>query len=166
MASLLGMINILKLLFSWRFLKFCIVGTSGVLVNLAILALLADMLRLQTNLAAAIAIEISINTNFIINEYWTFHDRRSGNGAPGNRWVQFHLVSFGGAIIQWSLFVAANMVWVFLLEEPSVTERVFDSQRGFFQTYISDPILAPPDVGNLKYFSQLIGIGVAAGRVR
>jgi putative flippase GtrA len=155
------MITMLKLLFSWRFFKFCIVGASGVIVNLAVLALLADMLGVQTNLAAAIAIELSINTNFIINEYWTFQDRRAGNGAIGNRWCQFHLVSLGGAVIQWCLFVCANMVWVSLSDDPALAEQYFDSGRGFFDTYIWGPIIQPPDVGDLKYISQLIGIGVA-----
>ena len=161
MASLQGMIKLLKLLFSWRFFKFCIVGASGVFVNMIVLALLADVLGVQTNLAAAIAIEISINTNFLINEYWTFHDRRTGNGAIGNRWLQFHLVSFGGAVIQWILFVAVNMAWVVLLEEPPVSEPYVGSQAGYFDRYIWSPIISPPDVGNLKYISQLIGIGVA-----
>jgi putative flippase GtrA len=155
------MINMLKLLFSWRFFKFCIVGASGVCVNMVILALLADLLSVQTNLAAAIAIEISINTNFVINEYWTFQDRRTGNGAIGNRWFQFHLVSFGGAVIQWCLFVCANMVWVSIIDGPTPSEQYFDSSRGFFDTYIWGPIIQPPDVGNFKYISQLIGIGVA-----
>jgi putative flippase GtrA len=119
------------------------------------------MLLVQTNLAAAIAIEISINTNFIINEYWTFHDRRAGNGAIGSRWFQFHLVSFGGAIIQWCLFVCANMAWVFIIDGPTPSDQYFDSTSGFFNTYIWGPVIQPPDVGNLKYVSQLIGIGVA-----
>jgi putative flippase GtrA len=126
-----------------------------------VLALLADVLGVQTNLAAAIAIELSINTNFIINDYWTFQDRRAGNGAIGSRWFQFHLVSFGGAIIQWCLFVCANMVWVALVDGPTPSEQYFDSGSSFFDTYIWGPIIQPPDVGNLKYVSQLIGIGVA-----
>ena len=98
--------------FSVRFLKFCAVGLSGVIVNLGALAVLADLFAIQVNVASALAIEISINTNFLINELWTFRDRREPGQGVLKRLFQFHLVSLVGAIIQWSVFIACNMAWL------------------------------------------------------
>jgi dolichol-phosphate mannosyltransferase len=60
-----------------RVLKFAIVGGSGVLVNLGMLWLLHGKAELSIELAAAIAIELSIISNFLINDLWTFHDERN-----------------------------------------------------------------------------------------
>lgn len=60
------------------FIKFNVVGLSGVLVNEGILLLLT--LRGFYYLhASAVAIEISIASNFLLNDFWTFRDRRHGH---------------------------------------------------------------------------------------
>jgi dolichol-phosphate mannosyltransferase len=87
----------------WRFLKFCIVGLSGVGVNLGALWLLKEKAGLYDVLASAIAIEISIITNFLFNNYFTFSDRRK-TGSFILRLLQFNLVSLAGAGINLGLF--------------------------------------------------------------
>jgi len=138
----------LKPLASARFAKFCAVGASGVVVNLGCLALFADLLGAQANLAAALSIEISINTNFLINELWTFRDRRDGSGGVARRWLRFHAVSFVGAALQWSVFVALNAVVAWIVGNGA-TEGIVSA------------IADPPDVGRWMYASQLAGIAVA-----
>jgi len=144
----------IKPLLSWRFVKFSLVGASGLLVNLACLALLCEALSLQANLASALAIEVSINTNFLINELWTFRDRRSEQGGVPRRWLRFHLVSLVGATVQWLVFVFANMMWAALLGHGG-------ESTGSFGDFAYDAVLNPPDVGRLVYVSQLFGIGAA-----
>jgi dolichol-phosphate mannosyltransferase len=136
----------LKPFASVRFVKFCAVGASGVVVNMGVLALLADLLGAQANVAAAISIEVSINTNFLINELWTFRDRRGGEGGAGRRWAMFHLVSLFGAAAQWSVFVGGNafVAWT-AGRAPGLVAA----------------ITHPPDVGAWMYVSQLAGIAVA-----
>ena len=56
------------------FIKFCVTGLSGVLVNLGSFHLLTA-LGVHRYLASPIAIEPSIISNFLINNYWTFADR-------------------------------------------------------------------------------------------
>ena len=80
-----------------RFLKFSLVGLSGVLVNEGLLWLLTENLGLYYLLSAAIAVETAIITNFILNDIWTFRDRRtSGNRSLLGRGLKFNLVSLGG----------------------------------------------------------------------
>ncbi len=77
-----------------RFFRFGIVGGIGVFVNLGFYALLHDVLGVYDLLAGAIAIELSILNNFILNERWTFRDRAvTGFGIWLRRCLAFHLSS-------------------------------------------------------------------------
>ena len=151
----------LRPLFSVRFLKFCAVGLSGVFVNLIALGLLSDVLQLQVNLASALAIEISINTNFLINELWTFRDRRLVDKRGTTRWAKFHLVSLVGAAIQWSVFIAMNHLWLVGFMTGDQGSAHTPPSGGWFEQHVLQPIVSPPDVGHFKYLSQLCGIGAA-----
>ncbi|MFC1961561.1 GtrA family protein [Chloroflexota bacterium] len=59
-----------------RFFKFCLVGGSGILVNMGFLWILTEFFGLFYVLSAAVSIEASILTNFILNDFWTFRYRR------------------------------------------------------------------------------------------
>jgi dolichol-phosphate mannosyltransferase len=65
-----------------QFFKFCLVGGSGVFVDMGILYLLADpnSLGLNITLSKVIAAEIALVNNFIWNELWTF--RQSAASPP------------------------------------------------------------------------------------
>ncbi|MEW6141699.1 MAG: GtrA family protein [Chloroflexota bacterium] len=80
-----------------RFLKFCLVGASGVVVNEGLLWLLKQFAGLPLPLASVISIETSIISNFILNDYFTFRDRR-GRGARSflARLGKFNVVSLAG----------------------------------------------------------------------
>ena len=80
-----------------RFLKFCAVGLSGVLVNMGLLWLLTEVAGLFYLLSAAISIETSIISNFILNDCFTFRDRRSPQVKSFlSRLLKFNLVSLAG----------------------------------------------------------------------
>jgi putative flippase GtrA len=137
------------------------VGASGVVVNLGSLALLRRF-GVHTNLASAIAIELSILSNFFINHLWTFGDRRSQGGPTlGQHLWRFHLVSLGGGAIQFVLFVGLNVIWLRLF---GTREAIADYGAGagtWSDHWIWHPFVEPPEVGKLIYLSQMIGIGAA-----
>ena len=90
-----------------RFLKFAAVGGTGVVVNLAIYALLTRLMGmgdtlLGQDIALLVSIEISIISNFILNDMWTFKDR-TGDGGFWKRMLKFHVVSVAGSLIQWGV---------------------------------------------------------------
>jgi dolichol-phosphate mannosyltransferase len=118
-----------------RFVKFLIVGISGIVVNEGLLWLLKENTGMPLLVASAIAIETSIITNFIFNDYFTFRDRRerSVNSSAG-RFFKFNLVSLAGLAINlsilwllttyageqyyliWNLFgIACATMWNYLL---------------------------------------------------
>jgi len=77
-----------------RFYRFGIVGGIGVLVNLGFYAFLYDLIGIYDLIAGAIAIELSIVNNFVLNERWTFRDRAHGGLRTYlKRLLAFHLSS-------------------------------------------------------------------------
>ncbi|MCK9466698.1 MAG: glycosyltransferase family 2 protein [Thiopseudomonas sp.] len=83
-----------------RFIKFCLVGGSGVLVNTGLLWLFTEKAGLFYALSSVIAIETSIITNYLLNHLFTFKDRRvPGAKAFILKMAKFNLVSLGGLII-------------------------------------------------------------------
>ena len=94
-----------RLPFSPRFFRFCVVGSSGVLVNFAVLALALQALPQVVSRhrwAMAAAIIVSVFTNFLLNDGWTWRDRRrAGVVAWFGRLWRFFLVSLLAAVVQW-----------------------------------------------------------------
>ena len=80
-----------------RFFKFCAVGLSGVGVNMGLLWLLTEYAGFQYLYSAIIAIETSIITNFLLNNYFTFRGRNKPGTKPFfQRLLKFNLVSLVG----------------------------------------------------------------------
>ena len=86
-----------------RFIEFNLVGLTGVLVNEGLLVLLVSY-GLYYIYASAIAIELSINSNFALNDLWTFRDRRHGHVAT-------RLLKFNGLML---VGLAVNLALLYL----------------------------------------------------
>lgn len=87
-----------------RVLKFSIVGASGVLVNMGMLFFLTEVLNLFYMISSVLAIEISIVTNFVLNDLWTWHDRKKKNLLA--RVFQYHIsVGITAVVINWLLLI-------------------------------------------------------------
>ncbi|MCA9517244.1 MAG: GtrA family protein [Myxococcales bacterium] len=94
-----------------RFVRFAIVGASGVVVNLAFMALgrglFAELGESQRNFAAsALGLVVSIFSNFLLNSVWTFGDRQRGGRRReiAARVVAYYLGSAVAAGIQYGTF--------------------------------------------------------------
>jgi len=91
-----------------RFVKFCLVGGSGVLVNMGLLWLLTEVAGLFYLVSSAVAVECAILNNFFWNDVWTFRDRRAaGWRARLGRLARFNAVSVGG------LGINVAVLWLF-----------------------------------------------------
>ncbi|MGE0384298.1 MAG: GtrA family protein [Gammaproteobacteria bacterium] len=94
-----------------EFFRFCAVGGSGVVVNLGAYALFTRAAGMAMEIASPIAIEISLITNFLLNERWTFAGRRLGSTCA-QRLLRFHAVCLvGGAINYAALLVLVRHGW-------------------------------------------------------
>ena len=99
----------IRLQSSTTFIKFAIVGASGVLVNLGFftLFLLAGM---NKYIASPIAIELSIVSNFLLNNYWTFRWRKTADRTR-IRGLKFNLVSILSLGVSYGTFVTLSLAF-------------------------------------------------------
>jgi dolichol-phosphate mannosyltransferase len=88
---------------SKTFLKFAAVGTAGVAVNLGSFTALMN-LGMNKYLASPLAIEVSIITNFLFNNFWTF-SKRDMNDKVHIRGLKFNMVSFVSLGVSYSTFL-------------------------------------------------------------
>ncbi len=80
-----------------RLLRFGVVGASGVLVNLGLLTLLVEVLRWHYLAAAALSIEASVLSNYLLNRSWTWADRHKTWWSL----LSYHGVTAVGMLTQW-----------------------------------------------------------------
>jgi dolichol-phosphate mannosyltransferase len=67
------------------------VGISGIIVNEGLLAMLTEVGDMKVTWAGAIAIEVSIIHNFLLNNFWTWRDNRQKSFLI--RFIQYHSVT-------------------------------------------------------------------------
>ena len=90
-----------------RMIRFGLVGGSGVLVNLGVLALLYTVLSLPLALASALAIQSAIITNFLGHHAYTF---RGVEGSIAKRFLAFESISITSAFVSWSILNGLALV--------------------------------------------------------
>jgi dolichol-phosphate mannosyltransferase len=123
---------------SARFLLFCLVGTSGLVVHLLVLSLATQLAAIAFGAAQAIATVCAITWNFVLNNMFTYRDQRLAGwrfltgllrfqvicaiGAVSNvgiaTWIydydsRWWLAGLAGALIGtvWNFVVSAAFVW-------------------------------------------------------
>jgi putative flippase GtrA len=76
--------------------KFCLVGGSGYVVNLAVFSLAAVVFDLHHLVAASLAFLVAVTNNFWWNRQWTFAARE---GHAGFQAARFLAVSVGAFVL-------------------------------------------------------------------
>jgi putative flippase GtrA len=79
--------------------RFALVGLSGILVNTGFLYIFTEIGGIFYLASSALAIEISILTNFILNDFWTFKSR---TGLIRQRWkrlASYNFLALGGMAV-------------------------------------------------------------------
>ena len=109
-----------------RFIKFGIVGTSGIAVNTSVLWVLKGLLGVPLAIAPIFAIGTAVFSNFILNNYWTWNENK--NIRKHNffhRLWRYYLSASLGALINYVALLAltnyldihyliANLAGIFL----------------------------------------------------
>ncbi len=67
------MINSNTLIF--KFIKFGIVGASGIIIDFGVTYLCKEIIKIQKYIANAIGFTIAATSNFILNRIWTFQNK-------------------------------------------------------------------------------------------
>ncbi|MDQ7849211.1 MAG: GtrA family protein [Armatimonadota bacterium] len=83
-----------------RPVRFLLVGVTGVGVNTLVVWASTAGLYLQTTLAGVLAAALSTFTNFILNNFFTWSDRRSSDlRVVAGRLVRYYVTTGGGNLI-------------------------------------------------------------------
>ncbi|MEA5597065.1 glycosyltransferase [Rivularia sp. UHCC 0363] len=109
-----------------RFIRFGLVGLSGVFVDMTILYLLSDpnTLALPLTRSKIIAGEIAIFNNFLWNDAWTFADvamQQKGLKQRLKRFFKFNLICLAGLIIN---VLVLNLVFNFVFANRYVANLI------------------------------------------
>ncbi len=109
-----------------RFIKFGIVGTSGIAVNTGVLWLLKGLLGVPLSVAPIFAIGTAVFSNFLLNNYWTWNESKQiRKHSFIHRLWRYYLAASLGALINYitllSLtnyldihYLIANLTGIFL----------------------------------------------------
>lgn len=118
---------------SQRFIRFAIVGLSGVFVDMAVLYILSDPSSLGWGLtrSKAIAAEIAILNNFLWNDAWTFRDLARTQRGQRQRLERF--LKFNGVCL---VGLALNITILNFL-----FNTVFDQQHRYLANAIAIAIV-------------------------
>ncbi len=100
-----------------RFIRFGLVGLSGVFVDMALLYLLSDpsTLSLPLTRSKIIAAEVAIINNFLWNDSWTFADiasQQRGWRQRCKRFLKFNIICLAGLVLN---VLVLNLVFNLIL---------------------------------------------------
>ncbi|MHB8523714.1 MAG: GtrA family protein [Limisphaerales bacterium] len=104
MKAIAGMLNSRGGKLFRRYAQFCIVGGSGVVVDMGLIYLLASpgVFGWNLTLSKVLAAEVAIVNNFLWNDAWTFRGCASKGWKPrGARFLKFNLICTAGIV--WSV---------------------------------------------------------------
>ncbi len=99
-----------------RFLKFCVVGFSGVFVNMAVFSA-ANNMGCYYITASILSFLVAVSNNFFWNSMWTFKDRQATAGDIHRRYVKFFTIS--------ALCLLGNLGLLFFLVEKVGLAHIF-----------------------------------------
>ena len=97
----------MKRLLGVDFVRFCMVGGLGFLINLFLLTLLFRMLHLPIFVSQLMAGEVALFSNFMLHHNWTYKHRKT-NKSIQSLLIQFHVTSWV-AIVGSALLVSVGV---------------------------------------------------------
>ena len=89
--------------------KFCAVGASGYVVNLAVYTALLHWAGLHYLAAAACSFVVAVTNNYTLNRLWTFRGQRGHFAYQGLRFLVVSLVALGANLVCLRLLVALGL---------------------------------------------------------
>jgi putative flippase GtrA len=79
-----------------KFLKFCFVGLSGMVIDFGITWLLKEKIRINKYIANSTGFILAATSNYIWNRFWTF---QSENNHIASEYFSFIMISMVGLVI-------------------------------------------------------------------
>jgi len=151
------------------FLRFAVVGASGTVVNLGAFSA-ALHTGLNKYVASAVAIEVSIVWNFLLNNYWTFKERKTRDRTR-IKGLKYNLVSLATLGVSFATFSLMSVLLPRLSPEidqlagivPAVLVNYFLNSYWTFRSHADGIPLpehhgeaAPPVMGSTRHLDRRV----------
>jgi putative flippase GtrA len=91
-----------------QLIRFCVVGASGYVVNLAVFATLVTVVGTHHLGAAVGAFLVAWTNNFILNKFWTFRRHELSAAQQGARYMAVSLAALGLNLVALELLVRSD----------------------------------------------------------
>ena len=92
-----------------QLVKFCVVGASGYVVNLAVYAILLRWAGLHYLAAAVCSFAVAVTNNYLLNRHWTFRGQRGHFAYQGLRFLVVSALALGANLICLRVLVALGL---------------------------------------------------------
>lgn len=102
-----------------QFLKYCLVGASGLVVNLAVYAFLVKKAGFHYLPGATLSFIVAATNNFLLNKYWTFDNPQ---GAVFTQMSRFVIISISSLIL--NLAILSMLLENFLIGNRIVAQVI------------------------------------------
>ncbi len=88
----------------WKFLKFGIVGFTGLIVDYGITFFLKEKVKIHKYLANAVGFSVAATTNYILNRIWTFQSKNPNVAIEYGHFILVSIVGLGiNSLILWMI---------------------------------------------------------------
>jgi dolichol-phosphate mannosyltransferase len=92
-----------------QLVKFCLVGSSGYIVNLAVYTVLLKVFGVHYIPAAVCSFLVAVTNNYTWNRLWTFRPQRGHYAYQGMRFFVVSLLALGANLVVLQLYVEAGV---------------------------------------------------------
>jgi putative flippase GtrA len=90
--------------FFWKFLKFGVVGFSGVFVDFGFTYVCKEWIKIPKYISNAIGFSIAASSNYLFNRIWTFHSQNPKVMIEYSQFLSISLIGLGmNTLILWIL---------------------------------------------------------------
>lgn len=116
-----------------KFIKFGIVGVSGIIVDFGITWLCKEKLKMQKYVANSMGFSLATVSNFLLNRHWTFE---SHDPAAFQQFGKFLIISVIGLILSNFIIYILNDKWKMKFYTSKIFAIAMVSIWNFFANYI------------------------------
>lgn len=120
----------------FKFLRFAVVGASGVVIDFGITYLIRDKLKLNEYLANGVGFFAAATNNFFINRAWTFSSQDPQVLAQYGKFISFALIGLAiNSAIVWFLHGQKGKNFYVSKAIATVVVTVWNFLSNFFFTF-------------------------------
>lgn len=92
-----------------KFLKFGVVGATGVVVDFGFTYFFKEIVKIQKYVANAIGFTLAATSNYFLNRWWTFHSHNPEIGIEYSRFLFISILGLGiNTFVIWLLVSRYN----------------------------------------------------------